>query len=148
MSLEVFGVFLASIIQGIMLTIYGLKFTCKDTEALKVTNMSSFYNETLDSYNNTTLETPNVHIYNKLGEGYLVTSIIMGTIYLLCCLTTFLGTEEMKDIITDKDNHFISSITAVFRSKSYITLLLAFLFNSLSGQVNLNGLNFTKTIKN
>ena len=137
MSLEVFGVFLASIIQGIMLTIYGLKFTCKH----KVTNTSSLLNETCDMYNNnnynhTTLETP--YVYNTLGEGYLVTSIIMGSIYLLCCLTTFLGTEEMKDIITDKDNHFIGSIAAVFKSKSYITLLLAFLFNSLSGQVNFN----------
>ncbi len=136
MSLEVFGVLLATVIQGIMLTIYSLKFKCDE----QVINSTNFINETFDPFNHSTLETPHVNSYNKLGEGYLMTSVIMGAIYLLCCLTTFLGTEEMKDIITDSDKHYISSIAAVFKSKSYVTLLLTFLFNSLSGQVSINDL--------
>ena len=40
------------------------------------------------------------------------------------------------DVIEDKDKHFFRSLKKVFTHKSYIILLLAFLFNSLAIQVN------------
>lgn len=74
----------------------------------------------------------------------------MSIIYIFCCFVTFLGTKEMKgksiisnkkkkklnlDVITDHNKDFFKSFKMVFRHKSYITLLLAFLFNSLAVQV-------------
>ena len=40
MGLEVFGIFLAAIIQGIMITIYGKKYSCKDLEAMENQSLS------------------------------------------------------------------------------------------------------------
>ncbi len=44
---------------------------------------------------------------------------------------------EFKDVIEDKDNQFFSALKSVFSHKSYVTLLLAFLFYSLSVQVKI-----------
>lgn len=129
MGLEVFGVFLAAAIQGAMITIYEAKFSCAD-------KLASLNQSNIISSNFTPLETSFlIPGYNKLAEGYLLSSGIMGAIYLFSCVTTFLGTKEMKSVITDKDNHFIGSIKAVFKSKSYLTLLLSYLFNSVASKL-------------
>lgn len=131
MGLEVTGVFLAATIQGVMITIYGNKFSCsKQKELLSISN------DTLIGTNSSIIQSgsaaPNDNI---LREGYLMSALIMGIIYLLCSFTTFFGTKELKDAINDKDDHFLSSIGSVFRSKSYITLLLSFLFNSVASKL-------------
>lgn len=60
MGLEVFGVFLAATIQGIVITIYGTKFSCKHEKIASITNdtvLGQNYNASImssqekDSYN-------------------------------------------------------------------------------------------------
>lgn len=145
MSLEVLGVFLAATIQGVMITIYGMKFSCKSLPSTfhglneTASNYSDFMqNSSVASRISTShvvAEIAETAGYNKLGEGYLVSAGIMGAIYLLCCMTTFFGTKEIDDVISDKNNHFISSITSVFKSKAYLTLLFSYLFNSVASKL-------------
>lgn len=146
MTLELFGVLLSALIQGTMITIYGSKVSCENSQTFEAFNTSSGYkvqnsisyssNLTFEYENDlTNITTKLPKHYNKLAEGYLISAGVVGLIYFVSCLTTFLETEEVKDVITDKDNHFISSITTVLKSKSYLTLLVAFMFNSLAGQL-------------
>lgn len=137
MGLEVTGVFLAAVIQGLMITVYGAKFSCEGLP----NNASNATNETF-SHSKHNISIPDMFSeaqedsgYPKLAEGYLVSAGIMGSIYLICCWITFFGTEEIKDVITEKKSRFIGSIGRVFKSTSYLTLLLAFLFNSLAAQL-------------
>jgi hypothetical protein len=62
MGLEVFGVFLAAMIQGVMISIYGTFVSCNEIKNLSSNNL------TLDSFNNTSLQfnlNPSP-VYNKL----------------------------------------------------------------------------------
>ncbi len=60
----------------------------------------------------------------------------MSLIYLICACSTFFGTKEIKDVIEDANKDFFAPIKLIFKHKSYLTLLFAFLFSSLSIQVN------------
>lgn len=131
MGLEVFGVFLAATIQGIVITIYGTKFSCKHQEVTSITNDTILG----QNYNASIISSQGKPNYNTLGEGYLMSAGIMSVIYVICCITTFFGTKEIDDVITDKNNHFVRSLGSVFRSKAYITLLMAFLFNSAASKL-------------
>lgn len=53
----------------------------------------------------------------------------------MCTCSTFFGTKEMKDVIEDKDKDFFKSLKNIFKHKSYLYLLMAFLFVSLSFQL-------------
>ncbi|CAF0735168.1 unnamed protein product [Brachionus calyciflorus] len=133
MVFEVFGVLLAAIIQGIIISIYGLSTNCNSTtQSPRITSPIQNYSLPIDRV----VYKPILEDDSKtLGDGYLVSAGIMSFIYLICCITTFFGTKEMKDVITDKNKEFIKSLQVVFRHKSYITLLLTFLFNSLAVQL-------------
>lgn len=63
MGLEVFGIFLAAIIQGIMITIYGKKYSCENLHAIE--NQSALIN-----YNESTFLVP--HEYNKLVTHFIL----------------------------------------------------------------------------
>ena len=120
MAFEVFGVLLAAGIQGLMITFYGSSSSCNLTNLTNNTILlSSFEKEES----------------NNLDTGYLLSAGVMSAIYLICSFSTFFGTTEMKDVITDKDTNFFRSLRSVFRHKSYITLLLTFMMTSLAIQV-------------
>ncbi|RMZ95588.1 sodium-dependent lysophosphatidylcholine symporter 1 [Brachionus plicatilis] len=132
MVFEVFGVLLAAVIQGIVISIYGSTVNCDATTLAQGTTLPFVNDSSLISNNiSDNFESSE----NKLSEGYLLSASIMSFIYFLCCLTTFFGTKEMKDVITDHNKDFFKSFKSVFSHKSYITLLLAFLFNSLAVQL-------------
>ena len=122
MGFEVFGVLLAAGIQGVMLIFYNSPSTC-----VNPTNLTNITNNSTNDSNNT----PS----SNLGEGYLLSAGFTSFIYIVCCLATFFGTTEMKDVITDKNQDFLRSIKKVFKHKSYITLLVTFLLSSLAIQV-------------
>lgn len=118
MAFEVFGVLLAAGIQGAMITIFGSSTKCNITnETSNLTFFKRDYGE------------------NSLDVGYLSSAALMSFIYFICSLATFFGTTEMKDVITDKNTNFFRSLKSVFRHKSYITLLLTFMFSSLAIQL-------------
>ena len=121
MGFEVFGVLLAAGIQGLMITIYGSTTSCNVTNA---TSNTTLFGD--DDYTNN----------SDLDVGYLLSAGIMSIIYLICSMATFFGTTEMKDVIADKNLDFFGSFKKVFSHKSYITLLLTFMFSSLAIQVN------------
>ena len=94
MIFEIFGVLLSVVIQGIMITVYGSKYSC---EYLKQSfNQSTITNQTIFS---NTSHTKVESEYSKLGEGYLVSAGIMCTILIICISATFFGTKEIKGIL-------------------------------------------------
>jgi sodium-dependent lysophosphatidylcholine symporter 1 len=129
MGMEVFGVLLAAGIQGIMLAFYDKKGNCPN-QTLPV-NYTDYY--TFRDDKNTT--NSNSTGYSKLGEGYLLSAGIMALIYFICCLFTFFGCKEIKDVVVDKNTHFFRSIKKVFKHRSYLSLLFIFLLSSLAIQL-------------
>ena len=93
-----------------------------------------------NAYNNLTISIDekfrNFRAQTDLDEGYLLSAGVMSAIYLVCSLVTFFGTKEMTDVIRDKNTKFFRSLRTVFKHKSYITLLIAFLLSSLAIQVS------------
>lgn len=130
MIFELIGVLMAAGIQGLIISLYGT-IPCEDGSTLNNTYTDSIYT-TNDFLADATTATPK---YSKLGEGYLVSAGIMCIIYTVCTIATFFGTKEMADVIEDKDKRYFVAVKAIFSHKSYLTLLFAFLFNSLSIQI-------------
>jgi Na+/melibiose symporter-like transporter len=108
MFFEIFGVFLAAVIQGGMITIYGSMYSCE--------SINNEMNMTYNTYNQSTVFTTTIKPgYNKLvdnffyfldkfieiylylkGEGYLISAGIMCIIYFFCSSATFFGTIEIR----------------------------------------------------
>ena len=86
MIFEMIGVLLAVVIQGIMITYYGSKYSCEN----------NFKNETLNIQSMNSNITQNIGEYSKLGEGYLISAGVMCIILIFCISATFFGTREMK----------------------------------------------------
>ncbi len=84
MIFEMIGVLLAVLIQGIMITYYGSKYSCKN----EVSNNQTIFSNL----------TQNREEYSKLGEGYLISAGIMCIILVCCISATFFGTKEMKGL--------------------------------------------------
>ncbi len=61
MGLEIFGVFLAAMIQGVMISIYGTMVSCDK----KIIEDSSYFNSSISSIAKVN-ETTSSHEYNKL----------------------------------------------------------------------------------
>lgn len=74
----------------------------------------------------------NENINSELGKAYLLSGGVMSLIYLICACSTFFGTKELPGVIEDTDKDFFKPMKKVFTHKSYITLLLAYLFSYLS----------------
>ena len=116
MSFEIVGTLLAAGIQGLMLSIVGSSTSCKvtlggvakptDPTFLNATRLFDF-EAPANATGKDKLVSVFIHPKKKLifhlyfflkKEGYLVSAGIMSAIYILCCLTTFFGTKEMKGI--------------------------------------------------
>lgn len=123
MTFEIIGTLLGVIVQGVMLSIVGSSTPCE--RALSEENNSNDI-QTMSSDTSK----------DKLKEGYLVSAAILSLIYIICCLTTFLGTKEMKDVmINDEKRDFSTIMKNVFNHKSYRSLLLLFLIVSTAVQL-------------
>jgi Na+/melibiose symporter-like transporter len=102
MIFEMIGVLLAVLIQGIMITYYGSKYSCESE--LSVNNQTIISNLT-----------QNIQEYSKLGEGYLISAGVMCLILVCCISATFFGTKEMRGLIIFFDHVKLVILRFVYR---------------------------------
>ncbi|KAI8774071.1 sodium-dependent lysophosphatidylcholine symporter 1-B [Biomphalaria glabrata] len=111
MAFEASGVLLAVVVQGLFVG----DTRCKGDE---------------QHTNGTSLEVQK--------EAYFHSSMVVVSLYMLCCLTVFFGTKEKKGFIEENKEHtlgFFTGMKTVFTFKPYLWASLTFLFLTIAIQI-------------
>ncbi|TRY89879.1 hypothetical protein DNTS_030356 [Danionella cerebrum] len=73
-------------------------------------------------------------------RAYLISALVLGAMYFLCCLILFLGVKEQltpQSEVNHPSVPYLTTVKMVMTHNPYVRLLLGFLFSSLAFQVTL-----------
>nr|XP_021330195.1 sodium-dependent lysophosphatidylcholine symporter 1-B isoform X2 [Danio rerio] len=131
MGVEVFATLAASAIQGQIVGVHHAKRTHTCSLQNNTEELSGNYTDKLTDISEIALQ--------NTRTAYLIAAIVMGILYLICCLVLFFGVKEQVAPLSNLDSvkvPYLTGIKMVVRHTPYVRLVFGFLFSSLAFQVN------------
>ncbi|XP_056305381.1 sodium-dependent lysophosphatidylcholine symporter 1 isoform X2 [Danio aesculapii] len=131
MGVEAFATLAASAIQGQIVGVHHAKRTHTCSFQNNTEELSGNYTDKLTDISEIALQ--------NTRTAYLIGAIVMGILYLICCLVLFFGVKEQVAPLSNLDSikvPYLTGIKMVVRHTPYVWLVFGFLFSSLAFQVN------------
>ncbi|XP_053338438.1 sodium-dependent lysophosphatidylcholine symporter 1 [Clarias gariepinus] len=134
MGMEMFATLAGATIQGQIVGVYHAKKAqacseLNETLALTRNYSSELYNSSTALFTDTLQDT---------RRAYLIAALVLGAFYFLSCTVLFLGVKEQLAPLSKLDRvqvSFLSGMKMLVRHKSYVQLVLGFLFTSVAFQM-------------
>ncbi|XP_017343480.1 sodium-dependent lysophosphatidylcholine symporter 1 isoform X1 [Ictalurus punctatus] len=134
MGMEMLATLAGATIQGQIVGVYQAK-KAQACSALNESNaLTGNYSSVL--YHNSI--SPFIDTLQDTRRAYLIAALVLGVIYFMCCIVLFLGVKEQLAPLSKMDCiqvSYLTSMKMVVRHKSYVLLVLGFLFSSLAFQI-------------
>ncbi|KAL7860063.1 hypothetical protein SRHO_G00152100 [Serrasalmus rhombeus] len=133
MGMEMFATLLGAAIQGQIVGVYHAKRAHDCSQLNGSEALSGNHSATLVNFTSPLSDT-----LQNTRRAYLISALVIGALYFLCCLVLFLGVKEQMAPLSKLDRiqvPYLTGLKMVVRHTPYLWLVFGFLFSSVAFQL-------------